>query len=250
MKISYTALWAEIMALLARNKAIIAAVALALIFVPATLAALFNVEVPEPGGTPSLAEYGDYLVRSLNANWLGVLLNSLAGALAVLVIMLVLLDGRRPTVGEAFGMALPLFLFFLLLNWFLNLILFAGLLVFVLPGLYLLGRLSVAAAALVAEGKRNPFDAIARSLALTKGAGWRIALFILLIFLVLFVMQLAINGTLGAFLQLLRGGDAMGLPALLLAMIKGAFATVTTVLTTLIGVALYRQLATGRTSGT
>lgn len=242
MRIDYSALWNDVVGLARANASILFGVAGALVFLPLLGASFFTVPfAPAPSSAPvaqQLAAYQDFY----GANWR--LQAALLGVttLAQLVLLLVLLDRRRPPVGEAFRLAVPLFVPLLLTTLLVRLMVAGGALLIV-PALYLLGRVLLAGTALVAEEKHNPLTAMRRSFALTSGQGWRIAFFVILIFLVTFVIGRAVDGTLGSVLQLLtRSGDRWGPASLLLASVGAAFETAQFLLGLLVAVALYRRL--------
>lgn len=246
MKLSYTDWWNDIVAILRTNASILLALAGAFVFLP-VLAAGFLTTPLEPlpeGATPSeaLARFTEFYAQ----NWLPQVVVLLLSTLGQLLIFIVLLDARRPRVGEAFGLAAPLFLPFFITSVLVGLILFGGFILLVIPFLYLLGRIQLSNAALVAE-RLNPVAAISRSFALTRGQGWRIFFFVFLVFLVAIVIQAAVSGTVGTALALLAGDAArLSLPKLLLAAIDALFASAFFLLAAALWVTLYRRLAGSR----
>ena len=103
----------------------------------------------------------------------------------------------------------------------------------------------MSAPATVAERRGNPLGAIGRSWALTAGQGWRVFFFVILLFLVAFVIQIAVGGTLGVAFGLLPGADEpTSVRNLLLAALNAFFTSVLVLLGVLINVALYRRLTT------
>ena len=92
---------------------------------------------------------------------------TLFGSLAITALYL---DSSRPDVGRALGIALRHFLPFVLLMIGVTLAASIGFALFVLPGLWMLGRTMLIAPVLVAE--RVPVvRALSRSIALTRGSG-------------------------------------------------------------------------------
>lgn len=245
-KISYTDWWNDVVALLRGNASILIAVAGALVFLPVLAASLLNTPM-EP--LPQGATMDDFLARmtdSFAENWLPQLAVLLLTSLGQLIIFIVLLDARRPRVGEAFALAAPLFLPFLATSILVGLMLMAGAFLLIIPALYLIGRTQLSGPSLVAE-KLNPLTAIRRSFALTAGQGWRIFFFVFLIFLVALIVQLAVSGTIGSVLNLLAGEAALfSLPKLLLAALDALFSSAFFLLTAALWVALYRRLSAGR----
>lgn len=244
MRISYTDWWNDIVAIGRANASILVALAGAFVFLPALLAAFVAVPFVQPGQGAEPAEIIAAYSQYFSDNWLPQLALILLSTLAQLLIYIVLLDARRPAVGEAFRIALPLFVPFFLTNILASLILVGGGILLFVPALYLIGRVMLSGAAFVAGGSANPFAAISRSFALTKGQGWRIFFFVFLLFLVAIVIQLAIQGTLGSALALATGGaERFGLGKLLLAAVEAFFGALFAVLSAVTWVALYRRVA-------
>lgn len=245
MRIDYSEWWAEMVALARANSSILLAIAGAFLFLP-SLAGSFFMQPMEPlaqGATP--AEAFARLTEFVGANAAPQLVLLLFSTLGQALLYAVLLDRSRPSVGDAFPLALRLFLPLLLVNIVVNLLVGAGLFLLVVPGLYLLGRTLLSAPALVAERRGNPFAAIGRSFALTAGQGWRIVFFALLIFVVAYVVNIAVGGTLGIAIGLLPGADDQtSVRNLLLAALNALFSSAIFLLAILINVALYRRLTT------
>lgn len=250
MKISYSDWWDDIVALARANASILLAIAGAFVFLPAMAASFVTTPFVPPPADAALREIVQAYLDYYSANWLPLLVVGLLSALGQLLLYVVLLDKRRPRVGEAFGIAAGLFLTFFVTSILVRLLVAGGLLLFIVPALYLIGRLLLSGAVVAAEGRRNPLGAIARSFALTQAQGWRIFFFAFLVLLVALVIQLALGGTLGAVVKLAAGGGGgrFGLGALLLAALEAAFASLYFLLGIALATALYRRLATGTAS--
>ena len=155
-----------------------------------------------------------------------------------------LLAEPRMTVGGAVAAALPILPFYLVLTLVLNLALAIGFLLFVLPFIYLLGRLSLASPVLVAEMRRAPFSALERSWALSRGLGWQIALLVLLVYIAALIINVAVSSALGIVIVLMLGNEGVG--GLLLAIVGGILSAATTLVATVLLAAIYRALTTAR----
>ena len=157
--------------------------------------------------------------------------------------MLRLVFARNVTVGGAliFGaMLLPVYSIMLLLTNFAVLI---GLVLLIVPGLYLYGRLFPAGAVMVAEERRHPIEAIRRSWAITEGHGWLIVALYILVALAGGVLLFAVEQLTG-IVFILAAGQELGrfLTEIVLALLTAALAT----LITMLGAAIYRALAPER----
>lgn len=244
MKISYTDWWNDIVAIVRSNASIVLAVAGAFAFLPGLVGAFTAVPYVPPADGADLPEAIAAFSQFFSDNWLQQTAVILLSTLGQLMLYIVLLDPRRPAVGEALRMAAMLFIPFLLTNILVGIIVGVGFVLLIIPGLYLIGRVALSTPSLVAERSYNPVAAVGRSWALTKGQGWRIFFFAFLIFLVAFVVQVAIGGTLGTVLGLIAGdGGQFSIGKLLLAALEALFASVFFILSVALWVALYRRLA-------
>lgn len=191
---------------------------------------------------PAVAEQGERTNQILlawfarNAHWLAmeqaVLL--LGGA----ALYRLYLDPAARSLGGAIQTAMAGFLPFLLAMLLATTVTFAGLMLLVLPGAYLLGRTALTGAAAVAEG-RGPAAAVERSFRATRGHGW-----------VLFGVQAMILFA-GQFVVVLLGGLDPGDAGLLAAVVDAAAAATmaaATLATVLFKIAVWRQL--GSSTGT
>jgi hypothetical protein len=176
-----------------------------------------------------------------NLAWL--LLVLVLAAIGRLTMLILLLAPERPTVAEALRASVTL-LPLLLITDFLSFVPFAlGMTLFVIPGLYIAGRLLMVEVALVAQRLRNPLAPLAASWRTSRGNGWRIALMLLILFIAAQLLQTAIGLTLGVVLTLI-GGQETGNFALLLVSATANAALQLVIL--LVAVAGWRQLAVSR----
>jgi hypothetical protein len=155
---------------------------------------------------------------------------------------------ERPTVGEAIKTALLFLPFYFLINLSSNIIVGLGLLLFIIPGIYLAIRLAPIGVIAITEAIRNPIVAVQRSFEVTKGNALPIFAFILIIGIVFFLISFASAMVFGTVLTLsgLDMGPG-GAGASLLAFVSGIISAAGTTIFTLMAVAIYRQL-TGSTT--
>ena len=130
------------------------------------------------------------------------LLSSVAAALAVAACFKAISAaylGERAGMGESLryagGRFLPLIVAYILVV----LILIPGFIALIIPGIWLAVKLSMTFPAVVCE-KAGPFRAIGRSWALTKNNWWRVFGALVVVFVLLFVITIALGGVLGAVL--------------------------------------------------
>lgn len=236
-RFSPSAAWDDVGAALRGETRLLAAIAGVFFLLPTVLLGLV---MPNMEAVTSFAEMFA-LVRP-HLHWL--LLASLVQYVGQLAIMVLLLSRERPTVGAAIGEGFRLLPFYFLLTVCTNIAIGLGLLLLIVPGLWLLARLSASGPVLVAESARWPFPAIARSFALTKGSALRIFAFLFIVGVIYLLISLVARFVLGALFGAVGLGMADGeTGAALLAILLGVVSAAGITIFTLMGVAIYRQLA-------
>ncbi|NDW02837.1 hypothetical protein [Jiella pacifica] len=118
--------------------------------------------------------------------------------------------GREAAVGAYVGTAVKQILPLILLSIAAWLLIAIGFALLIVPGLWLLGVLSVFVPAIVVEGAG--FGALARSARLTKGYRWPLVGFVILVYVVFYLVGLAIG---------LFGGFLVGLSPILFLALQG-----------------------------
>ena len=118
------------------------------------------------------------------------------------------------------------------------LLLFVAALLFLGICFYLWGRLAVTSPVLVDRILYNPLTAIQESWRLTKDNGWRIALFMFLVTLVVLIVAVMLGGLVAALV-----GTSDGIGRMLTGLVEGGVAAVGGIVSAAISAAAYRQLA-------
>jgi hypothetical protein len=235
MRFSYSAVWADVVALLRAHASLIATVAGVFIFLPGLLVAYF---LPQPV-TEDFARLREIWVDYIELNWPFLLANSLINMVGAIAILR-LIFARGVTVGGAIAGALALLIPYFLASLLSGLAIGLGFILLVVPGLYLLGRLGPLSAVVVAENRRNPLDALSRCFALTKGHGWAVLGLILLVAIAA-AIAFGVATTLTGILFILVAGQDLGHMLELIVSAAGNAALVTLLL--LLNAAIYRQLS-------
>jgi hypothetical protein len=197
-------------------------------------------------GDPASEEAVFAAVRAFYvANFVWLLLASLALDFGAFVLLNLFLRGRR-TVRDLLMLTLARLLPFVLIGFLTGSLINIGFALYVVPGLYIFGRSWMMGAAFAAEPERGLFAAIERGFRLSAGNGWRIALLgfgtaaiagsCALVLLIVAQAVTALTGGL-AWVQALALVPVAAVGA-------GAY-----VAFTLVRVAIYRRLA-GSSSGT
>jgi hypothetical protein len=238
MNFSYGAVWEDTLKLIRQHAPLLAAIAGVFLFLPALMFTIF-MPPPEPQ-TRDFQRMMDILMdyyRGAAPWFLAQALVSMVGAAA----MLRLVFARGGTVGDALAFGLLWLPFYFLLSVLCGLIVGFGLILLIIPGLYLLGRIAPAPAVMVAENRRNPFDAIGRSFAITKGNGWAVFGLVFIVGIVAGI-SVAVADTIVGIILVLAAGPELG--ALLTRIASSAFSAGLATLMLMLYAAIYRGLTT------
>ena len=240
MRISYSGIWEDTVRLVRTHASLAAALAGVFLFLPALLIGHF---LPTPQATEPadlIRLFGEHFQANFHWMILSVIL-SLAGTLSILMLVF---RGPGISVGGAIAAA-----FALLIPYFIAVVVTGipiafGLLLFLVPGLYLIARFLPLGAVMVAENLRDPVKAIGRTWALTKGHGWAILGLFVLIFVAGFVLASVIGLVIGLILNLAL---PEGLAAFMSLIVSTATSTALSVAMIFLYAAIYRALSDGRT---
>lgn len=242
MNFSYSAVWDDTVALTRRHGPLLAAIAGVFIFLPALL---FSVYLkPDEPQTQDFNQMLELLMQWYRAAAPWLLLQGLVSMIGMAA-MLRLVFAPETTVGSALVFAITLLPFYFLMTLGSGLIICAGLIFLIVPGLYLYGRLAPAGAIMVAEKRRGPVDVIQRSFGLTKGHGWAILGLIVIITIVGAVSVGVAASLLGIVFHLAAGPD---LGELLTTIVSSALSAAFTTLIAMLYAAIYRALAPSTTA--
>ena len=273
MKFDGNRAWGDATRAIAANREVLLVMAGVFFFLPALAAALFlsgyqsemqanlaALSAAEPGNTAVLQPFLRSYAR-VAPYLLGLLLINAAGYMAMLAL---LTDRRRPTVGEAMGIALrclPALIGTILVftaGYFLALIplglLLGGLIavagkatamtagVIAVLGLLALvaTRLSLTLPVIVIEGQHNPLSALGRSWRMSAGNGWRLFAFYLLLVIAYLVIALSLTAVTKLAVLPLGGGEP---ETIISGAVSGLIGAVAAVVLTAILAAIHRQLS-------
>lgn len=202
---------------------------------------LLDEPVPKPGATD--AERMQLVIDWAGANlhWLAARVGvELFGSLAILA--LYLSRGHRDVAGllRQSLVLLPGFVAAVLASWGLVAL---GVFAFILPGMYIYGRVALTGPVLAAEPGVGIFGAITRSMALTRGHGWQVFDYLAL---TLLIGMLAAQ-VIGAIEVRMAAAGAINPVAIaILDALAAAAVSATALARLLLEVALYRRLAAPR----
>lgn len=205
-RLDMMAAWTDTMAMLRSHIELVVAISGMFFLLPgAVFGWLMLPDAPLPvPETPD--ERWAQFAKMISDNWPYMIGNAVCTAIGTVALLALILDRARPTVGQAIGIGVVMLPVYLLLTILQGAIMFAGFMLFILPGFYLAARLAAIAPVLVAEKRRNPFEVIARSFAVTRGNGWRVLLFMMVIVVTGLVVDLVLTQIVGIVAMLAIGG--------------------------------------------
>lgn len=236
-RIDLNIVWDDAKAMGSANRDLLTAVAGMFLLLPGILADQFMTspeKMPvEPGDPQVLQQLADYA----SANWQVLLLHGIVTSFGVLVLQTLLLRSERLTVGESLRAALPLLPGYVIASIGQGLGVMSGLMLFLLPGFYLIGRLALIAPVAAAEGETNPLTILRRSAMLTHGNGWRIFGVLAVIFATMMIVGLVATSLIGLAAELLLRAD---LADFVMSLVSGLLETALALVVVLVSAALYR----------
>lgn len=183
MSFTLSGVLAEAGALWRRDRALLWPVTGLFVFLPSFALLLALPDPPPAAPDATMAEAQAALFAYLSANLHWILIRTGIGWVAAVAILSLYLDPARPTLGVAMRRAAVILPRYMAAMALMGLATFAGLFLFVLPGLFILGRTFLVGPALVARADQPAVEVARDAIEATRGQGVR--LFALLALLVL-----------------------------------------------------------------
>lgn len=237
MKFDASAAWSDAMRLLSGQREILLTLTGFFILLPLLMLTTLR---PFTGVASNVDEFVAQYEQWANANLIYILLVLALAAFGRVAMLILLLAPERPTVAEALKAGM-LFAPIVILADLLAFVPFVfGMTLFIIPGLYVAGRLFLIETALVGERLRNPLAPLGVSWRITRGNGWRIALMLTVIFIGAYLVQTALGLAIGVVLTLLAGREAGDFALLLVSATANAGLQLVLML---VAVAGWRQLS-------
>jgi hypothetical protein len=236
-KFDMSSAWDDAVQLARLDLALTAPVIGMLVVLPTLAFATLGPVPIEPPAGADLAALGEIVRADLAQSAPMLVLISFLSAIASLVVMRLWLAPRGTSVSEALGMAVGLVPAMAALFVIQLLAMGIAALALLVPALYLGGRLATSFAVLATGDTRSPLAALEQSWAMTRGNGWRIAIMLFLIQLVIVIAAMLVDGVGAAFGA--RGTIGHALASLISAGLGGVSALVASA----VNAAVYRQLS-------
>lgn len=238
MKLSYDGAWADLVGMWRASHSVLLIVAGAFLFLPDFLVGLVA-PFPESDAT-TLREILQVMVAYIRGNAPLLLAVQLIGLFGSIVIYVLLLDRRRPTVADALRYAAALFLPVFVAVWLGNLASLLLLFSLILPALYLSARLAVTQPLMAERDLRNPLDGLTASFAMTRGNGWRIVGLLLIVLIVAQIALSAVTFVVGGIFAFFASSE---ISIAISALLDAAASMIIGLLLLLVSAAIYRQLS-------
>ncbi|MBR0553703.1 hypothetical protein [Stakelama marina] len=242
MKLDIGAALADALAIWRQNSDLLLRVGGVFFFLPLFATGLFRPDPPlalqsdqGAGSIEATRALFDYYLATAPYVIAGALVTTFGAAL-----LYMLFQRERPRVGEAMGKVAALFLPLVLALIGMELLVFGGTILFIIPGLYAMGRTFLVGIVVIAERRTNPIDALGRSIELTRGHGW----ILFFVTAVIFMTGLVATSVIGGFHDALLGsGSASPVFEAIFAAATAAIGTVIAIAEALIKIAIYRRMS-------
>lgn len=237
-KFDMGAAWDDSIQLLKSHSALIGAIAGVFFFLPALAVAWFGPTPIEPPAGASVEQSMAALRETLRQMIPGQVIVGLSTIVGSAAILRLWLARTGISVGEALTFALMFFPTLLVVQILSGLAIGLGLILLIVPGLYMIGRLTLAAPSVADRSLYNPIQALKTSWELTRGNGWAIFFFLFLVTVVIFIAAMIV----GLVVGLIAGADD-GFGRMLGGVIEAGFGAIGSLVSVAISAAAYRQLA-------
>jgi hypothetical protein len=237
--LDYSAVWNDTKALFSAHREGLGAIAGLFLFLPDWASQLFAGK-PDLEGAKSVPDVVAAYQQFASDNWFILLPSSLISLFGGVAIYALLTRKDLPTIGGTLGLALRLLPLYFISHLAGGFATFAGILLLIIPGIYLSGRLTPLGAVLVGEPDRSLSGVFSRTWDLTRNNGWAVFFLTLVVALVASLTVLIVGLFVGLAARLAGGPE--GVPFLETGISAALGAGVTTLMIVL-GVAIYRHLA-------
>jgi hypothetical protein len=228
MRLSYNAVWDDLVSQFKAHAELILVVAGVFIFIPSLAQALF---VPPPEITSFTVEAAEQVIAYFQDNAAALILFSIPISLGNAALLALVLDPARLTVAGAIQSAARLLISFVALGLIMRVLISFGMFAFVLPGLYIWARILLAEPAMMAERLNNPLTALSRSLTLTRGNSLAVLGMLIIVCVLTWLLTTVASALIGLLsLALLSAGGAEIVKHLMAAISASVFAIVLTLL--------------------
>jgi hypothetical protein len=238
-KLDMAAAWNEAMALLRQHQALLIPIAGVFLFLPAlAVGILMPMPEPTPGADANqiIAQMRPYIMATLPFQ----LLVIVAGTIGQIACTHMLLGPPGTSVGGAIRLGLLMLPGVLIASLASGMAMGIGLLIFIVPGLYIYARLSMLVPYAAATGTANPINLIKGSWTMTGDSAWSLLGYLILILVVGFIAMVIVSSITGVVLALLMPANFANLLSLV---VDGISSAIFSLVMLAAIAAAYRQLS-------
>jgi hypothetical protein len=268
VKFDMGAAWDDSMLLLRSHLPLTGTIAAVFLFLPTLAMSWFGPTPIEPAAGASLDQVMAAFQQTMRDLLPYQLLVSVIGAIGGVGILRLWLSRTGTSVGDALVFALKMVPTMIAVQLLLFIMLGAAALLLIVPGValggvggalllavglilfvalaaYFWGRFSVISPIIADQTVYNPLAAVQGSLAVTRGNGWRIFLFMFLVIIVILIAALIIGGVIGI---VAGGGEGAG--RMIVGLVEAIVGAIGALVSLAITGAVYRQLSMAGTQET
>lgn len=222
MKFDFSMMWNDSVTLLSQHREPVLLFAALFIFLPQVAIGLLLPFAPD---TQTLAGFVAAFREYTEEAGAWPLVASLISLLGSLLIFDRLAGPGGRAVGASFPAAARVYLAFVVASIVTGIAVLFGLLLLIIPGLWLSARLLLIGPVIAGQQSRRPFGAMAESWRLTRGIGWSLTLMLAIIYIVYFVIAQSAGLLVGTLVGLING-EAGGTAFIIVSAAMGTMLTV------------------------
>lgn len=236
--LDFNIVWRDAIALLQAHREALIAIAGLLLFLPSWITLVF---APSPDFSNAKTMNAMLVIQQsyVSENWMVLLPMGLVSLFGTAFVTVLLTRTDLERVGDAFPVALRLLPVFVVLQFVTGIFVAASLFVLIIPGLYVLARLLPTMALLSSRHKPGLIGSIGQSWQLTKGVGFKVLGFVMIIVIVGFIMIVVGQIVAGLILKMVTGGTILTFVEAAISAVLGAAFNVVVLAAS---VAVYRHL--------
>ncbi|MGL5840068.1 MAG: hypothetical protein ACRCY3_16365 [Sphingorhabdus sp.] len=237
-KIDYSQTWAVTLTLLRTHRDGVVAIAALFVFLPDWIGRLFAGQ-PDMEGVTTFAAYLEAFQSYYAENWPLLLATGLLGFFGGVALYVLLARKDIPTIGAVLAKALAFLPFYFIVQLAGSAMTVLGFISFIVPGLYVAGRLMPLGVVTISESERGFSGVLSRTWGMSKGNGWAIFFLTLIVAFIASLTAIIVGLMVGLVCRLIAGSN--GIPFIETG-VDAALATAVTVLILALSVAVYRML--------
>lgn len=237
-KFDMGAAWDDTLQLLKSHAALVGTIAGVFLFLPALAFAWFGPVPIEPSAGADFDQVMATFRESFRQMMPGQIVVALCAMIGTMAILRLWLSRTGISVGEALTFGLMLFPTMLAAQILSGIAIGFGLVLLIIPGIYLIGRLALVSPVIADRGIYNPLEAISTSWDLTRNNGWAVFFFLFLVSIVIVIAALIIGGIVSVIF-----GTEPGIGRIMGGLVEAGFGAIGSLVSIAVSAAAYRQLA-------